>query len=644
MDLSLIGRHTTFGAALAALLVTASCGGGGDQSVAVYAGAASRSILPTVEGSYDYLTGAPGWPAAAELDPDNPGLFVPAWDQGRVDVGNGSDDGSWVHDDLTTTAVAFERGDDRVVLVTTDTYMHFSPDADEIERRCQAALPAPWSTTPIVVSSTHNHHGPDTAFSINDEWYAQLASQVTEAVVEAVSTLQEAKVSVAAGQHGYGVTDARDPIIMDRRLNVMTIDAADSGDAIATIVQWNSHPETTLGWDPPADAAGLPEACAAKGWDADDCSAKGRYFTADYPGALRARLGAIRGGEVFYVNGPLGSQIGPGGAPTWVVDEDHPVTADGTAPPGAVPLTTCDDREPLYCRSFAKTASIGTELANAVDALIASATPLDMTELTLRSESFYTRMTNIGFRVLLSDGSLGWTEPVLYTCDGHPAADNCVLAPNESEDDPVLTPFFESQITVGDVLQTRIQHLDMGDVGFLFMPGELPPEMVVGLPDDFVSSPDQYYDEPELHAFGAEYEIPGHLLSLVDETMTFTVGLGSDELGYWVPLSDIRLPCPADFLPVIVPGSKSCAELAEAGAIESPEYVGGETCSAIAEDADALAALGEDGPTVQAICRYGQALGRELGEADGHYEETNSIGWDVVVDMWAAAERLFESP
>jgi hypothetical protein len=60
MDLAWIGRHTRFGAALAALLFTASCGEGDDQSVAVYAGAASRSILPTVDGAYDYLADASG--------------------------------------------------------------------------------------------------------------------------------------------------------------------------------------------------------------------------------------------------------------------------------------------------------------------------------------------------------------------------------------------------------------------------------------------------------------------------------------------------------------------------------------------------------------------------------------------------------
>ena len=43
------------------------------------------------------------------------------------------------------------------------------------------------------------------------------------------------------------------------------------------------------------------------------------------------------------------------------------------------------------------------------------------------------------------------------------------------------------------------------------------------------------------------------------------------------------------------------------------------------------------------ICRYGQGLGRELGEPEGHYEETNAAGWDMVDDIWAAAQRLYET-
>lgn len=610
-------------------------GGGDEGGESLQAGAASRSVLPTVDGARDYLEESPGWPTEG-LDPNDPGVFVATWDQGEVDVGNGSGDGSWVHDDLVVTAVALERGDERVVLVSSDTYMHFSPDADEIAERAHASLPDDWSEAPILVSATHNHHGPDTAFSVNDEWYSLMADQAAEAVAAAVEALQPATATVASGAHGYGVTDGRDPIIMDRRLNVLTVDAG-SGDPIATVVQWNSHPETTLNWEPPADAAGLDEACATKGWEGEDCTAEGRYFTADYPGVLRTRLVESRGGEVLFLNGALGNQIGPGGAPTWVVDDAHPVTEDGTPPAGAEPLTTCEDSEPYLCRSFAKTESIGTVLANAVTDLIAEAEPLEVEELTVATEPFYTRLTNIGFRVLLADGDLGWQPFELFTCEGHPAEDTCQPAPESTEPDPVITPLAESEIVVGDVVRTRLTRLDLGDVGFMFMPGELPPELVVGLPDDFETAPDQYYREPELHAVGEEYQFPGHLLSLVDEDITFTVGLGTDELGYFVPVADYRLKC----LDLVMSGGATCADLAARGVIPSPDYVDGATCDSITEDPSALEALGDDGAAVTALCRYGQALGRELGEPDGHYEETNAAGWDMIEDLWAAAERLY---
>ena len=47
-------------------------------------------------------------------------------------------------------------------------------------------------------------------------------------------------------------------------------------------------------------------------------------------------------------------------------------------------------------------------------------------------------------------------------------------AGQELVDDPFLTPVLGSQITRGDVRQTQLAHLDLGDVGILWMPGELP--------------------------------------------------------------------------------------------------------------------------------------------------------------------------
>jgi len=627
---------------LALSCVVSACSNDSDGgSQTLMAGTASRSILPTVSGGRDYLDDAPGWPARESVDPNDPGVFIEAWDQGRVDVGNGRSDSAWVHDDLRATALALSLGQERAMIIMADTYSYFGTDIAVMLERVRARLPEEWSEAPILVSATHNHHGPDTAFDINDDWFSLMADELAAAAEEAVSAMQPATMSSAVGNHGYGADDVRDPIIRNTLLNVLAVDAVESGESIATLVQWTGHPESTLGWDPPAEAANLDEACAIKGWTGGDCTANGRYLTADYPGVLRERLQETRGGEVLYFNGPLGSQIGPGAAPTWVVDEAHPVGDGLTVPEGAVPLTECEDRPPYLCRSFAKTESIGTELANAVSAAMEQAKPVAVTELSVKIESFYTRLTNIGFRVLIADGDIGWQVPTLYNCTGKPFSDdNCVEDGGEIIDDPLLTPFFDSRITRGDVFLSQIAHFDFGDVGMLYMPGELPPELVAGLPDDFeTAAPEKYYREPHLHAVGADYQIPGHLLSLVDEEVTLTVGLGGDQIGYFVPVSDYRLKCLNE---VLLFARATCEDLYARGVIQGEDWISGDICQRVTDDESALEEYGDDADAVVAICRYGQALGRELGEPDGHYEETNAAGWDMVEDLWEAAKRMLQ--
>ncbi|TPW12937.1 MAG: Uncharacterized protein FD127_2337 [Acidimicrobiaceae bacterium] len=105
------------------------------------AGAASRSVLPTVDGERAYLAEAPGW---EELDADDPGVFVPQWDQGRVDVGNGSEDGSWVHDDLRTSALALSNGSELLVMASVDVYMIFASRSSPM---APASSSAPRTTT-----------------------------------------------------------------------------------------------------------------------------------------------------------------------------------------------------------------------------------------------------------------------------------------------------------------------------------------------------------------------------------------------------------------------------------------------------------------------------------------------------------------
>lgn len=607
----------------------------------LYVGAASRSLLPTVSGGRDFLQDVPGWPVAGELDPDNPGIFIPVWDQGRVDVGNGNSDASWVHDDIRATAVAMQRDEQRVVFVTSNTYMHLKSDVDEIVSRSRMALPAPWQDAEILVASTHNHHGPETAFGPNAQWYEMAADQIAAAVVAAAESVEPASALIANGEHDYGSVDQRDPRIYDNRLNVMAFQSLETGESIAIVIQWNSHPEVTLGWEPPAEAAGLDEACPIKGWEGDKCTAEGRYLTGDFVGVLETRLKNVHGGEVAFFNGALGVLTGPLHASTWLVDEDHPVGDGKSVPEGAVPLAQCGKANPYECQSFAKTESTGTELANAVNALLDNAGAMTFEDLNVRKQEFYSRVTNLGFRVLMAEGELGWKPMQVYNCEGKPFTDDtCVNAGANTVKDPVLTPLLGYEVSQGDVLKTRVIHVDFGDVGMLFMPGEVSSELVIGLPDDFNTSPEKYNRNPDEHAVGEDYVIPGHYLSLVDESITFTIGLGTDEVGYFVPVSDYRLQCHSLSLSAL-PGT-SCEDLADRGVIESPTWIGGITCQKAYDDADFLESLGADGPAVTAICRYGQMVGAEIEKPPGHYEETNSAGWDLVDDLWAATVQLFE--
>src|SRR4026209_2404315 len=92
-------------------------------------GAASHTVLPLVNGGYDYLEA--GFPA--RNDAYDPGIPVPKWDAGRIAVGNGEPDSYWVHDDIRATAMAIDdpRSPEIVVIVASDLYMVFRNDAEE---------------------------------------------------------------------------------------------------------------------------------------------------------------------------------------------------------------------------------------------------------------------------------------------------------------------------------------------------------------------------------------------------------------------------------------------------------------------------------------------------------------------------------
>ena len=613
----------------------APVGGGGGTApskkgapAVIKVGAASRSVLPTVNGSMDYLDDL----VVDPTDPESPGLPIPAWDQGRVAVGNGDANSYWVHDDLEVSAVAFQeqRGKQITVVVAANVYMIFSTDGDAIRAAVDELLPEELAgKVEIAIHGDHNHHGPDTAFDVNHEWYEEvLIPRTTEAVLEAIAELRPARLRVAEGEHYFGLGDGRDPQIVDPSLGVLQATAT-NGETIATLVFWGNHPEVTLGFNPPAD---LTEDCAVLGLTGSNCHARNRYFTADFAGWAQRIIEERVGGEALFFNGAVGVLVTPLRAAVWEVTDEAPLGLGLVPPPGAVAPGGGTNYD---VRNLRRTYLIGEQLALAALAALEHADDIASPTVSYEVETMYTRMSNIGFRFLLvrrPDGftGIGHLPALLYNC---PAAgpkndDTCTPDDFATEADPLL-----GQIRVGDHARTRVAYLRIGPVGMMWIPAEIAPELTMGLPAGYQDHPENWHREAiDLHASGSDYRIEGYVKNRMSgDAYRWVVGLGNDELGYVVPLSDYRIGCVADLL--AAPGT--CQALHDAGAIEYPDAVAGATCKAITED-PSLLPPGLAGEAIAASCRYGQAF----AEADDHYEETNSAGWDLESDIMAAVARL----
>lgn len=625
-------KRITFLAASVAVLampVAATAGGNGPASgpPVLKVGAASRSVLPTVDGSHDYLTGVDPDP----LDPYSPGLPIPAWDQGRVAVGNGDADSMWVHDDLRVTAVAFEeqQGKEITVVVAANLYMIFRTDGDAIRAAVAERLPADVvDRMQIAIHADHNHHGPDTAFDVNHEWYELMIDQAADAVVEAVESVRPARLEAAETEHYFGLRDSRDPQVLDPTLGVLRA-VATNGDTIATMMFWGNHPEVTLFWSPPTEA--IADDCITLGIE-DDCSAQDRYFTADYPGWAARIVSEELGGEAMFLNGAVGDLVTPLGATVWEVDDEHPVGDGFTAPPGAEPpMGAANFTE----RNFRRTYLVGRELAHAALDALATAAPIRRPTVDYDVQPFFTRMSNIGFRFLLvqqDDGftSLGHLPAEMFHCPavGEKTMETCTSDGFASQPDPLL-----GAVRSGDHVLTQVSYLRIGPVGTMWLPAEVGPESTHGLPRGYDDTPGLWHaDDLDLHASGAEYVTSGYVKNRMSDEYRWVVGLGNDELGYAVPLADYRVYCVADALA----GPGTCEFLNDAGVIEFHDAVAGATCKAITEDPSLLAGYGAAAEAVAGSCQYGQAF----DEARDHYEETNSAGWDLEADILRAVSVL----
>ena len=202
------------------------------------------------------------------------------------------------HDDLWARTIVVEQGATRVAIVSIDLIGYYSKatyyGVGEVRRQLDPAL----GITEILLASTHSHEGPDTIGAWGDGYlkdgkypkYLRFVDrQIAKSITAAAAGLRPVRVrlgvtdprrspSIAGMQTRTG---GRPPRFFDEELRVMRFVEARGDRTVATLINWNTHPESM-----------------------ED---ENTILTSDFPHAIRQTVEARYGGTAIYINGAIGA-------------------------------------------------------------------------------------------------------------------------------------------------------------------------------------------------------------------------------------------------------------------------------------------------------------------------------------------------
>jgi len=277
-----------------------------------------------------------------------------------------------VHDDLWARAVAVGDGRQKIAIVSVDLIGVFHADVLKARERLQPRVPG----AILVVTSTHDHEGPDTmglwgrgrfSSGVDPQYLESVRQAVAEAAVEALSRLKPARLVLGKARTPGLIEDGRLPKVIDDTLVAMQAIGED-GRTLGTVVNWSSHPEALGG--------------------------KNTLVTSDFPHFLRARMEARLGGTCVFLVGSIGGLMTPLGL-----------------------KLTAADGEAIPADSFALAQAVGERAAEAALAALASGKPSASSALEHRSATVFVPLENRLFRLATF---LGVLDREMYS-GGRPA-------------------------------------------------------------------------------------------------------------------------------------------------------------------------------------------------------------------------------
>lgn len=474
------------------------CPDEGDGSL--WAGAAAVPITPSLDdvepltvdvngnGLFDPLDGD----VFQDLDGD--GLWDAIWLAG---FGNGRA-ATGIHDEVWARALALRRNETTVVMVSLDAVGWFLDDTDDIR-----ALVADLDVDYVMVAATHCHETRDTIGiwgrtldeTGRDEGYMRFVKErAAQSIREAVAALRPAHVQYASlrlrdqpgGMLRY-VSDSRDPLVIDDEVRIMRfVESRDPSATISTFVSFTAHPEYM--------------------------GSRNTLLSSDFPNWLRdgieegvegpdgERIEGV-GGVTVYLNGALGSQIGP----------------------GRVTLQTWQG-DPVSRYTLEAAATVGTQVAYFVLRALGEgggSVTEESADLAFRRHRFFMKIQNTRYHIAFRQG--------LFVREVYNWDPSRPIRQGRNEPDVI----------------TEIAVLDVGRAQLLTVPGELDPVLFVGgydgsyTPDGLPVVDTTRTNAPEL----ARAPAPPYLRDRAreDADQVWLLGLTNDFLGYFIPEFDYAL-------------------------------------------------------------------------------------------------------
>jgi hypothetical protein len=337
-----------------------------------------------------------------------------------------------VHDPLMARVVVLKHGESKIALASIDVIGFFNHHVAGVREQ----LPG---FRYVLVSSTHNHEGPDTlglwgpnpfTTGVDGDYIKLVQAQIVKAVQDADKAAAAATVEIGAVTAPELLRDSREPQVKHDELIVLRFLNAKTKEPVGLLVQWNCHPETL--------------------------DRKNTEISADFVGYTVKHLQEKHKCPVAYFTGTVGGLMTSLGVE--VKDDQGKALNDGT---------------------FEKTERYGHFIGELADKALASARPVSLTPFEVLRRDVFVPMDNKIYQVGRQLGVLQ-REAFVWGDDPYKA-------------EPAGAKDTDKRLAI----KTEIGWLKLGDLEAALIPGEIYPELVLDKIQDPVDPGADFPDAPK---------------------------------------------------------------------------------------------------------------------------------------------------